>query len=144
MTSTQRMLSDTDSFPVYVEDEPLEPPVARLEPQSQSQGPAASGGELAPHPELGTPYLASHASADAHERWQQVQSTFVDDPQRSVAEAHQLVGELMQRINSAFAEERAQLERAWSSGQQVSTEELRVCLQRYRAFFSRLLPSVPG
>jgi hypothetical protein len=52
------------------------------------------------------------------------------------------VGELTQRIVDAFAKERGDLEGQWSKGGDVSTEELRVCLQRYRAFFSRLLPSV--
>jgi hypothetical protein len=142
MTSTQRIRSDSDSFRVYLDDEPIESPAP---PQAQhGQGPAPRGDETTPAAELGTPYLAHQASAHAHERWQQVQATFVDDPRRSVAEAHQLVGELMQRIAAAFAEERAELERQWSSGEQVSTEDLRVCLQRYRAFFSRLLPAVPG
>jgi hypothetical protein len=145
MTIIEQTRSDSGSFRVSLDDEPLEP----LDPEppaaeQQSQGPAPNSDEATPHPELGTPYLAHHASTQAHERWLQVQAAFVDDPRRSVAEAHQLVSELMQRIASAFADERAELERQWSSGQQVSTEDLRICLQRYRAFFSRLLPSVPG
>jgi hypothetical protein len=134
------MLSDSGSIRVDFDDEALAAQAPSLD--QQSQGPAPSSGETAPHPEFGTPYLANHASAQAHERWQQVQATFVDDPRRSVAEAHQLVSELMQRIVTAFAEERTELERQWSTGQQVSTEDLRICLQRYRAFFARLLPSV--
>jgi hypothetical protein len=57
-----------------------------------------------------------------------------------VAEAHALVSDLVQRIVAAFSEERNALEQQWSEGQQVSTEDLRVCLQRYRGFFARLLP----
>jgi len=89
-----------------------------------------------------TPYLAEQDSGVANERWQRIQATFVDDPRKSVSEAHQLVGELTQRIVDAFAKERDDLEHQWSKGDSVSTEDLRVCLQRYRAFFSRLLPSV--
>jgi hypothetical protein len=37
------------------------------------------------------------------------------------------------------AGERAQLEQQWDRGDNVSTEDLRVALQRYRSFFSRLL-----
>ncbi|MFZ5892306.1 MAG: hypothetical protein ACOY0T_14705 [Myxococcota bacterium] len=89
-----------------------------------------------------TPYLQPRHSAEASERWLQIQSQFVDDPRRSVAEAHALVSELMQRIVDSFSSERGELERQWAQGDSVSTEELRVCLQRYRAFFSRLLPSI--
>jgi len=88
------------------------------------------------------PYLPEQSANQAGERWRQVQAAFVDDPRKAVTEAHELVGELTQRIVDAFARERAELERQWSSGDNVSTEDLRVSLQRYRAFFSRLLPSV--
>jgi hypothetical protein len=91
-----------------------------------------------------TPYLNDQASSQANERWRRVQAEFVDDPRKSVAEAHELVGDLMQRIVDSFAQERKQLEGQWSKGDSVSTEDLRVCLQRYRSFFSRLLPSVNG
>jgi len=93
---------------------------------------------------LETPYLPDKASGAAGERWQHIQTEFVDDPRKSVTEAHQLVSELTQRIVDAFAQERDALEQQWSKGDSVSTEDLRVCLQRYRSFFSRLLPSVNG
>lgn len=89
-------------------------------------------------------FLSDQASTHANERWKRVQAEFVDDPRKSVSEAHELVGELMQRIVESFSAERDQLEHQWSKGGDVSTEDLRVCLQRYRAFFSRLLPSVNG
>jgi len=85
-------------------------------------------------------YLRQDAQADVNSRWQEVQTEFVDDPRKSVAHAHQLVSDAVQRIVDTFTEERNQLERQWSEGGDVSTEDLRVCLQRYRAFFTRLLP----
>ena len=88
-----------------------------------------------------TSYLPRQASTQATERWQQIQAEFVDDPRKSVTEAHQLVSELVQRIVDSFTQERSDLEHQWSKGNDASTEDLRVCLQRYRAFFSRLLPS---
>lgn len=109
-----------------------------------SQGLAPPTGEEVPHPELGTPYLHEGASSWAQGRWDMIQAEFVDDPRKSVADAHQLVGELMQRIVDAFAKQRNELERQWSSGQEVSTEDLRLCLQGYRSFFGRLLPAVPS
>jgi hypothetical protein len=45
----------------------------------------------------------------------------------------------MQRLADGFAEERTTLERQWDRGDSISTEDLRVALQRYRVFFGRLL-----
>jgi hypothetical protein len=72
-------------------------------------------------------------------RWQTVQAGFVDDPRSAVQEADALVAEVIQRIAESFARERDQLEQQWSGGQDVGTEDLRVQLQRYRSFFTRLL-----
>ena len=46
---------------------------------------------------------------------------------------------MMQRLAQVFADERSKLEQQWSQGDDVSTEDLRVGLRRYRAFFDRLL-----
>jgi hypothetical protein len=76
---------------------------------------------------------------DLRTRWSDVQAGFVDEPRRSVEQADQLVATVMQRLAEGFANERASLEKQWDSGDNVSTEDLRVALQRYRAFFGRLL-----
>jgi hypothetical protein len=76
---------------------------------------------------------------DYQSRWSNVQAEFVDDPRRAVQEADQLVANVMQHLADGFAKERASLEKQWDSGDNVSTEDLRVALQRYRAFFGRLL-----
>jgi len=86
-----------------------------------------------------TPLLSDTDIGDLRSRWSDVQATFVDEPRRSVEEADQLVATVMQRLAEGFANERASLERQWDSGDNVSTEDLRVALQRYRAFFGRLL-----
>lgn len=93
-----------------------------------------------PNPASKTPYLAEADSARVNERWQAVQTEFVDDPRKSVSEAHQLVSEMVERIVETFTQERNELEAQWSKGANVSTEDLRVSLQRYRTFFERLLP----
>jgi hypothetical protein len=91
--------------------------------------------------EHGTPYLPDQTSSQAGDRWQRIQAQFVDDPRKAVGQAHELVGELVQQIIDGFSRERDTLEQQWSKGDSVSTEDLRVALQSYRAFFSRLLPS---
>jgi hypothetical protein len=72
-------------------------------------------------------------------RWKDIQADFVDEPEQAVQEADALVAELMQRLAAMFATERAELEKRWAGGHQVSTEDLRQGLRRYRSFFERLL-----
>lgn len=72
-------------------------------------------------------------------RWTDVQGGFVDSPRSAVERADSLVAETMKRLAEMFAEERAKLETQWDRGDNVTTEDLRVALQRYRAFFDRLL-----
>jgi hypothetical protein len=72
-------------------------------------------------------------------RWNQIQAGFVDEPRRAVKEADGLVADVMQRLAETFANERTALEHQWDRGDAVTTEDLRVALQRYRSFFSRLL-----
>jgi hypothetical protein len=72
-------------------------------------------------------------------QWQEVQTGFVDDPQKALRAADELVQQVMRQIEEQFAAERAGMERPWSRGEDVSTEDLRLVLQRYRTFFNRLL-----
>jgi hypothetical protein len=72
-------------------------------------------------------------------RWTDIQSGFVDEPRKSVEQADTLVAEVIKHLADGFAEERSKLEGQWGRGDDVSTEDLRVTLQRYRAFFDRLL-----
>jgi hypothetical protein len=72
-------------------------------------------------------------------RWETIQTNFVDDPRRTVEEADELVAEVMRKLAESFAGERERLEQQWGRGEDVSTEDLRVALQRYRSFFQRLL-----
>ena len=72
-------------------------------------------------------------------RWRDIQADFVDQPRQAMQDADALIAGLMQQLAQMFSQERSQLEAQWSRGDQVSTEDLRVSLQRYRAFFERLL-----
>jgi hypothetical protein len=94
-------------------------------------------------PEDGTQLFPPDERQDLESRWNDVQSRFVDEPRTSVEEANELVGELMERLVSGFQAERTELEEQWDRGDEVTTEDLRVALQRYRTFFARLL-EVPG
>ena len=71
--------------------------------------------------------------------WTDIQTRFVDEPRRSVEQADALVAEVVKRLANSFSEERSKLEGQWGRGDDVSTEDLRVALRRYRSFFDRLL-----
>src|SRR5215208_1553632 len=83
--------------------------------------------------------LPPNRADDYRSRWHKLQPQFVDDPRDTVASADSLVAELMQELASGFNDARAQLEEQWSRGDDVSTEDLRIALRRYRSFFERLL-----
>jgi hypothetical protein len=85
------------------------------------------------------PLLPQGFSGELRTRWETIQAEFVDDPRVSVQEADELVVTAIKKLSESFAEERARLERQWSQGNDVSTEDLRQALRRYRAFFQRLL-----
>jgi hypothetical protein len=72
-------------------------------------------------------------------RWDEVQSCFVDDPRESVQKADGLVSDVIDQLTTGFSEVRSRLEEQWARGEEASTEDLRLALKRYRAFFERLL-----
>ena len=78
-------------------------------------------------------------SAQYQSRWEEIQTGFVDEPRQTVEQADELVAQVMQRLAEGFAGERERLEQQWGRGEDVSTEDLRIALQRYRSFFQRLL-----
>jgi hypothetical protein len=83
--------------------------------------------------------LVGDDAGELGDRWQEIQARFVDDPREAVHDADALVQDVLHRVTRGFADERRRLEEQWDGGDDVSTEELRLALQRYRAFFGRLL-----
>jgi hypothetical protein len=86
-----------------------------------------------------SPLFAENELRDFRARWDQVQTSFVDEPRHAVEQADTLVATVVKRIAEQFAEERSKLETQWDRGDNVSTEDLRQGFKRYRAFFDRLL-----
>ena len=86
-----------------------------------------------------TPLFPENEATNFRNRWTEIQAAFVDEPRRAVEQADTLVADVIKRLASSFADERSKLEGQWGRGDNVSTEDLRVALQRYRAFFDRLL-----
>src|SRR5215469_7933190 len=86
-----------------------------------------------------TQLLEAHEVQPILGQWKDIQGEFVDEPRKAVQDADSLVGDLMQRLSQMFATEREHLESQWAGGDDVSTEDLRRSLHRYRSFFERLL-----
>jgi hypothetical protein len=106
-----------------------ERPVADTEAESPEAAGAGAGQSLLP----------SEQTDEFQLRWRDIQASFVDQPRESVEQADLLVADLLQRLAAGFADERKRLEGQWDRGGDVSTEDLRVALTRYRSFFDRLL-----
>jgi DNA-binding ferritin-like protein len=83
--------------------------------------------------------LSAEQSEEFRARWEAVQSTFVDQPRESVEKADALVTDVIRRLTEIFQQTRESLETQLSEADDVSTEDLRIGLQRYRSFFKRLL-----
>ena len=85
------------------------------------------------------PLFAQNDAQDLHSRWEKIQIGFVDEPRKAVELADELVASAIKRLAEVFAAERQRLEAEWDKTDNVSTEDLRIALRRYRSFFDRLL-----
>jgi hypothetical protein len=92
-----------------------------------------------PTQEPNLPLFALNDTQNFRTRWERVQSGFVDDPRKAVEQADELVASTIKRLSEVFASERNKLEAEWDKTDNVSTEDLRIALRRYRSFFDRLL-----
>jgi hypothetical protein len=93
----------------------------------------------AAHDDRAMALFAGEETSGYRTRWDAIQTGFVDEPRRAVEEADALVAQVIKRLTEVFADERTTLEHQWDRGEQVSTEDLRQALRRYRSFFERLL-----
>jgi hypothetical protein len=98
-----------------------------------------TGGAQMVREEKPGPLFNENESQTFRQRWSDIQTGFVDEPRRAVEQADELVSSTMKRLSEIFSDERTKLEQQWDRGDNISTEDLRVALQRYRSFFNRLL-----
>jgi hypothetical protein len=132
-----RELTTADIASPGVDAEPTGGPETSGDPldSSAQATPAVVPTEEADASPLLPPVEAQRFSDD----WTSVQGNFVDKPREAVEQADRLVADLMQRLAAGFSETRASLEQQWDGQDDISTEDLRVALTRYRSFFERLL-----
>jgi len=135
MAELQRMEEELPSSALASDDIPAKQPegpqlVKGQEPKTQD------GATTVSEP---MPLFSKSEMGDFRSQWSNLQTGFVDEPRRAVEGADKLVAAVMQRLAEGCANERSNLEKQWDRGANVSTEDLRVALQRYRSFFDRLL-----
>jgi hypothetical protein len=140
---SERELRQSDQEP------PADQETAVDERGGQQKGEADGGRELrAERDEPGAegaddeplePLFPNEELARARARWDEIQASFVDEPRTAVEQADSLVSELLERVTAELTEGRSRLEGQWDRGEEVSTEDLRLALRRYRSFFNRLL-----
>jgi hypothetical protein len=112
------------------------PPVADRPQPARADQPAPGG---AHDPRTGEEFFPPDRREQLRGTWLDIQSAFIDEPQRAVKNADGLVKEILGSVSQRFESARNALEAEWNRGEQASTEALRIALQRYRALFDRLL-----
>jgi hypothetical protein len=137
----EQELSTADLAPGSRPDEaPADVKEGRPKPVQSERTPGLAGGmTTASKDQETTPLFPNDELEELRNRWKGIQTAFVDEPRRAVEQADGLVASAMKRLAEVFAQERSKLEQHWDRGDNVSTEDLRVALQRYRSFFHRLL-----
>jgi hypothetical protein len=134
-TADRRPMDDAPQTQSRVPEESVtaasDTPTAAMKPVGQTQSEPESADE--------EPLFADDKLAGLRAQWASVQAGFVDNPRGCVEKADGLVSELIEDLTAGFASARSRLEDQWGRGETVSTEDLRVALKQYRAFFQRLL-----
>ena len=128
-----------EKVPMYetpVQQIPMAGTVAVVGPLNETVVPEAPIGVKVVSPAA---LLDREVSEHLRTRWNEIQGKFVDEPRSAVQQADTLVSEVVAQITQMFASEHSSLEGQWNQGNDVSTEDLRKALQRYRSFFNRLV-----
>lgn len=115
--------------PENVEGEPIPFQPRESPPENKMEHPA----------EMPQSILPKQQVEELRSRWNMIQTNFIDEPRRAVRDADTLVASAIKQVSEVFTDQRSQLEKQWSQGDEISTEDLRLALQQYRSFFSRLL-----
>jgi len=121
------------------EQRPIDAPGPRPVASERNIGERNVTSDAGTHADDATPLFTSGELDGLRTRWKEIQTAFVDEPRKAVEQADGLVAQAMKRLAEVFAQERSKLEGQWDRGDNVSTEDLRIALQRYRTFFHRLL-----
>jgi hypothetical protein len=133
-TITERTLGRDTEADTLITSPPADAPVANVASQ-----PGTGAAVVRAREEERVALFIANEANELRARWDGIQVGFVDEPRKAVQEADALVSATISRLAEMFAAERQKLEQQWDRSENVSTEDLRLALQRYRSFFARLL-----
>jgi hypothetical protein len=111
-----------------IEERPRDVPIR------QELDPAAD-----PHRPDNRVLLDAVKAREFQDRWNVIQTAFVDNPAKAVEDADKLVEDTIKHIADLFAGDREKRASARGTAGQNSTEDLRLGLQRCRTIFNRLM-----
>lgn len=139
MNEERRQASATDRERTAAADDRARVPAVEPTPDSQTREAAFDRAGSADTPNTRMMLLPGDQADALRGKWTDIQAGFVDAPRSAVERADALVVDTVKQLARVFGMERARLEDQWDRGGDVTTEDLRVTLQRYRSFFDRLL-----
>jgi len=122
----ETVVHETPTDETVVHETPMEETITHETPIGTNAGVSAS-------------LLNREESENFRTRWNEIQGKFVDEPRSAVEQADELVTEVIELITEMFNNEHRSLEAQWNKGNDVSTEDLRIALQRYHSFFNSLV-----
>jgi hypothetical protein len=133
-TITERRLGrDSDPYPL------IAPPPTNVTPANLASDSGTGTAVARAREEEKVALFVASESSELRSRWDSIQVGFVDEPRKAVEAADALVSSTIKRLTEIFANEREKLEQQWDRSENISTEDFRVALRRYRSFFARLL-----
>ena len=130
--------TEPDFLPELAEEEPDQVPASEPDPARDKYVPAATP---TPVPVNREPLLSAAAESTFLQRWNEIQTGFVEDPAGAAEAADTLAGDIVEAMVQSLQERRAKLAASWrvsadQAGNGAGTEELRQALLGYRAFVS--------
>lgn len=127
------LIGGSDAIEGVVVDESV-PSKSHMSEAIMHKGPHAT---LTSEPASGL--LNNEESEHFRKQWDGIQSSFVDDPHAAIQQADSLTSEVIEKITEMFASELNSLQNQLIENNDVTTEDLRQALQRYRANFNSLV-----
>ena len=85
------------------------------------------------------PWFRNDEDESIHSRWMEIQTKFVDTPDQAVSQGDELVSETVEQMKEMISSLYSSVCDKWSNHNDLSTEDMRIQMQDYRALLNRLL-----
>ncbi len=107
--------------------------ISEPNPMEKPGTPSQVGDELA--------WFNLDEAAELNNRMKSIQGQFVDEPCSAVEQCEALVSETAERLRQIITGQRQILANQWLNHDDISTEELRMILVKYRSILNKMLKS---